>query len=399
MRQTTETIENGPRLNLRGPYYEAGTYSDVAHKHLTKNPIGISFSVPLERNIKKEGNISLVFDADEPQLPRLARLRISVPDNPPVEVRRGRGADGPFELHIGGQKIPAKGILHFPQVGGIVGGIFPFFFTESKPDRIAKPLAVAQKAMFSFRRALKNIRAVGAFRKQPERRYEYQGRLPDSPDIHGDRAVNAIIEDSLKRGGGKFVREVDRWLREVGRVRLLRIRRISRAARIFEVRLRDTDSGRWANFADVGFGVGQAFPVFVEGLRTPIGGTFLVQEPEIHLHPDAQLAMANFLVQLALSGRQVIAETHSENLLLRVRALLLASKNTNKNKKSLHLSPDMVSILHVNKDNNGESHIHQLSIDEMGQISNWPAGFMEEATSERIRLLEEMSKIHDTTDT
>jgi predicted ATPase len=105
--------------------------------------------------------------------------------------------------------------------------------------------------------------------------------------------------------------------------------------------------------------------------------------------------MANFLVQLALSGRQVIAETHSENLLLRVRALLLASKK----KKSPHLTPDMVSILHINKGSNGESRIHQLSIDAMGQISNWPTGFMEEATSERIRLLEEMSKIHDTNDT
>src|SRR6185295_18688723 len=135
---------------------------------------------------------------------------------------------------------------------------------------------------------------------------------------------NALIEDSTRRGRrrGELVAAVNRWLREVGRVRLMPFRRISKPARLFEIRIKDTDSGRWPNFADVGFGIGQAFPVIVEGLRTPPRGTFLVQEPEIHLHPDAQLSMGSFLLDLSRHGRQVIAETHSENLLLRVRRLV-----------------------------------------------------------------------------
>ena len=155
--------------------------------------------------------------------------------------------------------------------------------------------------------------------------------------------------------------------------------------RIFEVRLRDTDSGRWANFADVGFGIGQAFPVFVEGLRTPEGGTFVVQEPEIHLHPDAQLGMADFLVSLAKSGRHVIAETHSENLLLRIRRSMTG--------RTPALRREDVSILYVTKRPDGTSHVIPLEMDEMAQIKNWPKGFMEEATDERMAILRKVAGI------
>ena len=135
----------------------------------------------------------------------------------------------------------------------------------------------------------------------------------------------------------------------------------------------------------MGFGIGQAFPVFVEGLRTPLGGTFIVQEPEIHLHPDAQLGMADFLVSLAKTGRHVIAETHSENLLLRVRRWM-AGKSPKLNRKD-------VSILYVMKRPDGTSHVIPLEIDEMAQIKNWPKGFMEEATDERMAILRGMAGI------
>jgi len=179
---------------------------------------------------------------------------------------------------------------------------------------------------------------------------------------------------------------VNKCLKTVGHVRLRRLKRISTSARIFEVRVRDMDSERWANFADVGFGIGQAFPVFVEGLRTPPRGTFIVQEPEIHLHPDAQVGMADFLVSLAKSGRHVIVETHSENLLLRFRRRILR-----RTRRGTGLASEDVSLLYVSKRPDGTSHVTPLPIDEMAQIKNWPKGFMEEATEERMAILQAMA--------
>jgi predicted ATPase len=293
-------------------------------------------------------------------------------------------------LYIGGQSQgnEEKAIFRFPE-----SGFFPLIGPE--PLRVGRPSEnrtevrqFARSTLGAFEAAFRNLRAVGAFRKQPDRRYEYQGRAPQTIDASGRVVVDALIEDTTRRGGqrGELVRSVNRWLKAVGRVRILALRRISKTARIFEVRLRDTDSGRWANFADVGFGIGQAFPVFVEGLRTPVGGTFIVQEPEIHLHPDAQLRMADFLVSLATSGRRVIAETHSENLLLRIRRRILG-KSTSK----FHLKPSDVSLIYVSKNKDGTSQAITLRTNDLAQIENWPSGFMEEATEERMVILKKLA--------
>jgi predicted ATPase len=118
----------------------------------------------------------------------------------------------------------------------------------------------------------------------------------------------------------------------------------------------------------------------IEGLRTQRGGTFIVQEPESHLHPDAQLAIADFLIYLAQHGRSIIAETHSELILLRIRRRYLETRNARRR------VPD-VRVLVVGD----AAKVRQLEIDDLGRVRNWPAGFLEDATEERLALLEEVA--------
>jgi len=388
LRQTLDSPEYGPRLDLRGPLYPAGTYADLVHQHKSNENVTVEFGFDLDDGTGR-ASVELEFSSDEPQPARLARLRIASDRADPLEIKRGRGRGGPYELYLGGksQGTEEKALFRFP-----ANGFFPLIGPE--PLRRGRPNEKHQQTRESARTiltnletALRNMRAVGAFRHQPERRYEYQGRAPQSVDSTGRTVMAALIEDMMRRGAqrGQLVRSVNHWLKAVGRVRILPFKRISKSARIFEVRLRDTDSGRWANFADVGFGIGQAFPVFVEGLRTPDGGLFLVQEPEIHLHPDAQLRMADFLVSLALKGRRAVVETHSENLLLRIRRRILG-------RSSLHIAPSDVSVIFVRKNPDGTSQAIPLDMDEMAQIGNWPPGFMEEATQERMEILKRMGR-------
>jgi len=389
LRQTLESPEYGPRLDLRGPHYAAGTYADIVHQHKTKQHVVMTFDV--EFGVRGgPATIELEFSSDEPQPPRLSQLKVRHDSIDTLRIRRGRGRGGPYELLIGGKikggekaasfQFPLK--RFFP----LIGEEAPRRGRPNKKHERSRMLA--RRVIQSFESTLRNLRAVGAFRKQPERRYEYQGRVPETIDATGRFVVDALIEDTARRGRkrGELFRSVNRWLENVGRVRLSPLKRISTSARIFEVRLRDTDSGRWANFADVGFGIGQAFPVFVEGLRTPRGETFVVQEPEIHLHPDAQLGMADFLVNLAKSGRRVIAETHSEHFLLRIRKSMLG----NRSKKPV-LDTSDVSIIYVTKSQDVSSRVVSLEMDKMAQIKNWPKGFMEEATVERMAILKGMA--------
>jgi predicted ATPase len=393
LRQTLDSPEFGPRLNLRGPLHLAGTYADVVHQHRSKEHIQIWFTFSWPKTRFEQADLQLEFCSDEPQSPRLTRLEVKGRGFETLQIQRGRGKGGPYELWIGNANLHGEKESNFRFA---VNRLFPLIGRE--PPRVGRPSEKREQSRSSatfmltqLEDRLRNLRGVGAFRRQPSRRYEYQGRVPDVVDAIGENVVNAIIEVSTRRGRKKeLLASVNRWLKRVGRVRLmLPLRRISRAARIYEVRMRDTDSGRWANFADVGFSIGQAFPVLVEGLRTPPGGMFLVQEPEIHLHPDAQLAMADFLIDLAKTGRHVIVETHSEHLLLRVRHRIAEAKSNGRRRASL--DPSMVSIIYVDKRRDGASRANKLELDEVGQVEKWPADFMEEATEERMAIMENIA--------
>jgi len=159
------------------------------------------------------------------------------------------------------------------------------------------------------------------------------------------------------------------------------VRRISSAGRIYEIRFRDSQTGHWANLADVGSGIGQALPIIVEGLRSEHGNIFLVQEPETHLHPDAQLAMADFLIWLSTHGRTVVVETHSENILIRMRKALLENKALK------------VGVLYTEKHGKSGTKVSALEMDSLAQPENWPKGFMEESNIARLELMEAMVRV------
>ncbi len=74
------------------------------------------------------------------------------------------------------------------------------------------------------------------------------------------------------------------------------------------------------NLVDVGYGVSQALPIVVDLLQGKKGQMFLVQQPEVHLHPRAQAELGTLLGQLAKADKKrIIVETHSDYLIDRVR--------------------------------------------------------------------------------
>ena len=70
---------------------------------------------------------------------------------------------------------------------------------------------------------------------------------------------------------------------------------------------------------EVGSGIGQVLPVIAICLLAKPGEVVCIEEPEAHLHPSAQAYLADFLISMAASGRQIIVETHSPNIIDRLR--------------------------------------------------------------------------------
>ena len=120
------------------------------------------------------------------------------------------------------------------------------------------------------------------------------------------------------------------------------------------------------NLIDVGYGVSQALPLVTELLRPDAPSMFLLQQPEVHLHPSAQAALGSLFCQVASRKRRLIVETHSDHLLDRVRMDVRDGKT--------ELKPEDVSILFFER---GDSDVcvHSLRIDGEGNIVDAPGTY------------------------
>ena len=129
------------------------------------------------------------------------------------------------------------------------------------------------------------------------------------------------------------------------------------------------------NLIDVGYGVSQALPVVTELLRGEVP-LFLLQQPEVHLHPSAQAALGSLFCQIADPKRQLVVETHSDHLLDRVRMDVRDGKGK--------LKPEDVSILFFER-GDLDVRIHSLKLDGDGNVLDAPPGYRDFFTSETQR--------------
>jgi len=120
------------------------------------------------------------------------------------------------------------------------------------------------------------------------------------------------------------------------------------------------------SIADVGFGISQILPVIVALLTAEPGQLVYIEQPEIHLHPLAQTAMAQILADAANRGVKVVAETHSTLLLLGIQSLVAEGK----------LSPDKVKLhWFKRRPEDGVTEVSSADLDKAGAFGNWPEDF------------------------
>lgn len=125
------------------------------------------------------------------------------------------------------------------------------------------------------------------------------------------------------------------------------------------------------NVSNVGFGVSQVLPIIVSGLTENDGETLLLEQPEIHLHPAAQMNMADFLLSMAVNGKCAIVETHSDHIINRVVRRIMEDPSLR----------DKVKIYFVDQDTEGLSSIQDIQVDEVdGAVCDNPNFFFQFAS-------------------
>ena len=115
----------------------------------------------------------------------------------------------------------------------------------------------------------------------------------------------------------------------------------------------------------------------------------LFEQPELHLHPQQQAATGDILIRATRSGKQIIAETHSIHLILRVLRRIGENfkKNIDIEKKHTEFTNDDLKILYADSLWNGHVDFQEIAVSESGKfLQPWPDGFFEQEFKERFAI-------------
>lgn len=195
------------------------------------------------------------------------------------------------------------------------------------------------------------ISATG--RRYPGRFNDYVASIIHAWNVAKDDRV-AKLETSLKRLGLTW--RVTTRMADDTKVEVM----VGRLPSAVRGGARDT-----VNIADVGFGVSQTLPVLVAFLAAEPDQIVFVEQPEIHLHPKAQVVMADLLVDAANRGVRLVIETHSSLLILALQAAIAEQR----------IDPGRISMNWFTRDGEGQTVVTEAELGADGSYGEWPVDF------------------------
>jgi hypothetical protein len=218
--------------------------------------------------------------------------------------------------------------------------------------------------------------AFAPIRTRPQRTYD---PLRDVPKPEGSHVPMVLVKYLLEKtnGNSNLRQALSSFGQTSGLFDSLEVRRKGqKESDPFQIVVKTM--GPAFNLVDVGYGVSQVLPIVVDVLQNPRNSTFLLQQPEVHLHPRAQAELGSFLAALAKEqSKRFVIETHSDYLIDRIRMDVRDKKL---------ISPDDVVILYFEKTSSGVN-IFELNVDEYGNIVNSPPTYRQFFLKEERRIL------------
>ena len=218
--------------------------------------------------------------------------------------------------------------------------------------------------------------AFAPVRTHPRRTYDPVKDVPNPEGAHVPMIL-AKLSSSDQPTWEQLRESLDSFGKASGLFSDLEVRRLGKEeSDPFQIQIKV--AGPAFNLVDVGYGVSQVLPIVVDAVRGRKGSTFLLQQPEVHLHPKAQAELGSFLATLAKHDhKRFVIETHSDYLVDRIRMDVRDGK---------YLSPEDVALLYFER-RNGSVEIKHLELDRLGNIINAPAGYRQFFLEEEMRLL------------
>ena len=306
--------------------------------------------------------------------------------------------ENPFRFFEVKGKIPSgdKSYGHgYIETGPIKTHLFPFrVFFHTSPEKHDLIRLLEE----DYEKLMDRIFYLGPLRDYPQREYTWSGGSPYNVGSRGESTINAILAASekgkvfqMKKGSRKlsFQEVVAMWLKEMGLIHSFSVSEIAKGSNIYQAKVEVDKGSPEVLLTDVGIGVSQVLPVIVLLNHVPEGSTVILEQPEIHLHPNAQSGLAGAVIEIAKTrDLQVIVESHSEHLLRRLQRRVADET----------ISADLVKLYFV-KQENGEARLTDIGLNLYGEIENWPPDFfgdeMEEIAETRKAAIKRKMKVEE----
>lgn len=243
-----------------------------------------------------------------------------------------------------------------------------------------------------FERLFSRVYYLGPLRASPRRVYDWSRTVRGDVGLSGENAVFALLATEQREPSLRLQELTAHWLKKLGMVHSFRVAPYAEGSQVYKVLIRTTPGAPEVLLPDVGFGVSQILPVLVLCYSVPRGSIIILEQPEIHLHPAVQAALADVFIDAAKRRNiQIIFESHSEHLLRRFLRRIAEGPD------SAEGFDPQNTAMYFCKMAGGESNLSPLQINDFGRVSNWPDDFFgdefgEIAAMEKAALKREISR-------
>jgi predicted ATPase len=221
---------------------------------------------------------------------------------------------------------------------------------------------------------------IGPFRVLPQRQYYLSGQMgypytgTQGQNAYSILAVSKLMKTELHQDVGEWYRKhFDGWALTIE----------DKNKPFIQVLLSKDNVD--LSLVDVGQGMNQLLPIVVRSFIKRENSITVLEQPELHLHPAAHADIAELLAKSSKTNNQsFLIETHSENILLRLRNLVVQN--------DFGFSKDDVVVYWIETADREGTDVVRIDILEDGKLTEWPEGVFNENVGEIMRMKETVAK-------
>ena len=360
-----EFVNDNHRVNFGRIYWTRS--SDV-------DEVSLDFDVP-------EKTVSITASVSKNEIEALKRFGATVravgPRAGDLHVIRFNNVDAPFEnnrdFDLGDLDTViflniVSSVNKFPKKRndyddtGMVGA-----FESSKTTGISQFWTrIADFLNAEIKQCIRQNVAFSPLRSLPRKYYSFDSAGTASFDPSGAN-FPMLFEGLYHADGVKFMsvkRKIERFGVQSGMFNKIEIKRLQGTTDYLISLMVESISGKRNNLVNAGYGVSQILPLIYELAAVEAPTLFLIQHPELHIHPRAQAEFASLIPPMVKNDCEFIIETHSDFIVDRIKHEIDSGRISNED----------VGILFFDTTETGME-IHQVNLDDEGLPHDPPESY------------------------